>query len=181
MKQELRKIGIIFLFLFSLCYPAFIALASEGEDSIKWLMQRPVSMWDFGLEKLNTLVVSSESFSRLRIDTDITFGFRAYYQEKEGKILIFGIILNAMNKKRCVESVNEIRRIGGIRADLTPIPPHPFKYSNYAHSFIPNTGDSSQYEDAAMNIDKKIGIVIKMQGGECNGDLISSEVYVKEY
>jgi len=181
MKQKTRTIGGILVIILFLCYPDTFSSATEGEDSIKWLMQRPVSMWDFGLEKLNTWVSSSDSFSRLRQDTDITFGFRAYYQEDEGKILIFGIILNEFDKERCAESVNEIRRIGGIRADLTSIPPHAFKYSNYAYSFIPSVGDKSKYEEAAINIDKNIAIIIKMQNGECSGDLIASEVFVKEY
>jgi hypothetical protein len=149
------------------------AHAADTDRSIRWLKETPVSLWEYGLMRLEKHV-SGWSNERSSNPLAMLDGM-VVTNQMDNHIIISGYTPNDSTKERCKKYLTAIREDASIRdGELL----YGFDVSNYATLFINHVGTGPR--GYLKHVDEVITIQVVLRDVKCVGPLVSSEIDYQE-
>lgn len=161
------------LTLVSLCMGPINANA-EPDRVTQWLIDTPLSRWDFGMKKLNDQLDSIKKPGE--IDPI------AFHDWDEDRIIImFSVHSQKFDSAKCGELLNGVKKLGGVKEDgsleltFTSKELVGLNHSSFANNFV-GSKTTTQPKDYLNRVDDKVDITVLMTGGGCKSPLRSDKV-----
>lgn len=172
----MRKLLTTFVLVAALSFGAMPVKADPG-PVVNWLMDEPASLLDIGLLRLRLLAEEKKETVVGAMNGKSTSG--AYYDWSRNRIQAwYSTKEHPFNKALCKSALNLARgHLGTVVKGKTWQPDGSevarlFSHTNYASEAAP--------KDHMNRLDKIIEIRIVMGKGECQGSLVSEEVFYKD-
>lgn len=154
--------------------PAPVLHAEPGPVG-QWLMDEPVSLWDFGMLGLREYLNGWKGKHPLA-----SMAHGANYEWDRNRIVIFVWTEEKFDKSRCKDIITELRKSGGITEQSTFLKEYVITNSIYANYFDRGFRTGNEPKDYLKRLDQIIEVKAHMTGGSCEGPLVSSKVLYGE-
>lgn len=145
-------------------------LRAEPGPVGKWLMEKPASLWDLGMLRLEEFVFGWKGAHPLA-----NYSVRVSYDWDQNRIMIEFFVEEEFKKEKCAYIISRTRHSGGIDEDgkLSTT----LNQSYYA-SFFSHMGYKTNEapENYLRRLDKIFRVKVLFKNGSCEGKLLSNKV-----
>lgn len=142
---------------------------AEPDSAVSKLMATPVSMFDFGLYKLNRYFDRQDQALE-------SYGFHANYDSISNQITIAGLSNRLFDKNECERMIRLVKTKGLVGENQETFGPS----SYFSLLFSPSFKTDMLHSGLLAQLDKIIEIKVYMGDGLCRSMLLSPEILYSE-
>jgi hypothetical protein len=151
------------------------SLRAEPGPVGQWLMQEPATLWDLGMLGLRRYIYGWKGTHPLA-----SMARGSDYEWDRNRIVIYVWADEKFDRSRCKDIVIELRKSEGITQRGTYAKESEVKNSVYASFFDRGFRNGNEPKDYLKRLDQIFEVRSYMNGGSCEGPLVSTKVLYSE-
>lgn len=149
---------------------------AEPGPIVNWLMDEPSSLFDMGMWRLDRQALIS--MKTVGVGLVGNRGFSTEYDWDSNRIrLNYFAINHPFNKTECKKTIMQARRVVGLVTDGVAALGHSYVANLFSHL---GYSSNSAPKDYFQKLDNIIEITVTLDGGSCEGPLVSTDVLYRD-